>query len=99
MLTALAVLLAVPASSDTDLIRRVERAPKDVSSFIERRAGCNHWLGEVPYDRERAAEISRAVHRLRCAKLEHDEATLRRRYRRQPVVLTLLDESADMLPW
>jgi hypothetical protein len=99
LLTALAALLAVPSSTEADLITRVERAPKDVSSFIERRADCNHWLGEVPYDDARAAEIARAIRQLRCAGLERDESKLRRRYRQQPVLLRLLDETADMLAW
>jgi hypothetical protein len=99
LLAALAAVLAVPSSAEADLIARVERAPKDVSSFIERRAGCNHWLGEVPYDDARGAEIARAVRHLRCGDLEREEGKLRRRYRQQPVVLMLLDETTDMLAW
>jgi len=98
--TATSILLAgglvQPAA---DLRARVESAPKDVERFIVRRVGCNHFLGEEPYDQERAAELDRAIRDLRCAKLESNERTLRRVYRNQPAVLNLLDETADLLGW
>ena len=40
--------------------------------------GCNHWMGEEPYDAERAKEIERAIAQLRCAELDADEAAIRR---------------------
>ena len=97
--TALAVLLAADSSEAAALIARVESAPKDVESFISRRASCDHFLGEEPYDRERAAELDRVITELRCAALARDEEKLRRAYRENRGVLQLLDETVDMGAW
>jgi hypothetical protein len=99
LLTTAAVLLSAHPGPESALRARVLLAPKDVAAFVERRADCNHWLGEVPYDRARAAEIDRAVRELRCGDLENEEAELRRRYCQHPAVLMLLDETADLLSW
>jgi len=99
LLAAPVVLLAASVSSPDDVRERVERAPKEVAAFIERRANCNHFLGEERYDRERAAYIDRAVRKLRCHRLEQDESRLRRAYRDDPAILALLDETADSLGW
>jgi len=82
-----------------ELRTRVESAPKSVEAFIVRRAGCNHFLGEYPYDEERAAELNRAIRQLRCSALTGDERRLRRKYRENSAVLLLLDEARDILGW
>jgi len=95
---ALAVLLA-SSSGPQELIARVESAPKDVEAFIVRRTGCNHFLGEPPFSRERAVFLEQQIDKLRCVDLDRDEKALRRAYRDDPTVLQLLDETADMGPW
>ena len=47
--------------------------PEDVPAFIERTVECNHWGGEEPYDKERAAQIRTAVERAQCDHLTSDE--------------------------
>ncbi|WP_260599974.1 hypothetical protein [Sphingomonas endolithica] len=69
--------------------------PAEVKTLIERRAQCEHWAGEEPYDAARAAAIDAALRRLRCATSEADEARLRRRYARQRVVLAALDAGRE----
>lgn len=48
--------------------------PHDVEAFLDRRAQCEHWAGEDPYDGPRAREIESAVQRLRCDSLETDDS-------------------------
>lgn len=78
---------------------RVAAGPRKVAAFIERRAGCNHFTGEEPYDAERRAFLEKTIRQLRCARIERDERALRRQYRRQPAVLRLLDETAEQSGW
>ena len=99
LLATAAVLLAGNAPSLDEVRARVEKTPKDVEAFIVRRAGCNHFLGEYPYDRERAAELNRAIRELRCDGLDRDGRNLRNTYRNNPEILQLLDETADALGW
>ena len=95
---ALALALAAHTSV-ADLRVRVEAQPRRVREFVERRAMCNHWLGEEPYDAARRREIERAIRSLRCGVLDSDEASLRSRYARKPATLAILDETADSLGW
>ncbi len=97
LLAAALLLIAARPPSEADINARVARAPKDVGAFIERRTGCNHFLGEEPYDRERAAELDRAIRKLRCDRLDPDERRLRRTYRDKAAILRLLDDAADSL--
>ena len=98
MIILAAVALAAQGSTD-ELRARVEAQPRSVRTFVERRAMCNHWLGEEPYDAERGREIERAVRSLRCQRLDVDEARLRRRYRDNETVSAILNETRDSLGW
>ncbi len=94
------ILLSSPQDPVGEALRaRVENAPRKVAKFIERRAGCNHFLGEEPYDRERAAELARAIRELRCGRIERDERRLARGYRGRPDILRLLKETEDLPGW
>ncbi len=100
MLIPLTALLLQASDQDWDALRsRLESAPQAVATFIERRAGCNHFLGEERYDPERSREIDAALTKLRCLQQEGDELKLRRIYRAQPKVLKLLDDTKDILSW
>lgn len=101
MILALALALAPPQSDAAwdDLRTRVEKSPQNVATFVERRAGCNHFSGEEPYDRERADEIAKALRQLRCKSLAQDERTLRRTYRKQPAVISLLKDTRELSGW
>lgn len=90
-------MLQSPDGAAWDALRaRIETSPPDVATFIERRAGCNHFYGEEPYDHQRAEEIKRALRELRCASVDSDERDLRRKHRRQPVILQLLSDTRDI---
>ena len=79
-----------PACCDrSELEARVAKAPRRVRVFIERRRDCDHFTGEEPYDRERAAYLERVISELRCARIGRDEAELRQRYRTDPAILLL----------
>lgn len=60
--------------------------PPAVAALIDRIIGCNHWLGESPYDSDRAKEINAALADLRCARLRNDEASILSSYQANPAV-------------
>lgn len=101
----LVALLATQAAElvedDWDRLRaRIELAPQDVATFIERRAGCNHFGGEVGSgDTERAQQVDAMLTELRCNAIETDERDLRAAHQHEPEVLKILDETLDLLPW
>ena len=95
---ALLLLLTLETPVD-DLRARVEAQPEAVRDFIERRAMCNHFLGEEPYDEERRRDLEQAIDELRCAVIEGDERTLRNLDAARPDILALLDETGDILAW
>ena len=72
--------------------------PQPVRDFIDRRANCNHWMGEEGYDAARRAEINRSYDRLRCAALAVDEQRLKRRYVGNRLVWRALERSRDWTP-
>ena len=71
--------------------------PKAIASLIDRIADCQHWSGEEPYDAERAKEMAAAMSRLRCDRLETDEAQVRKHYAREPKVALALNELKRLL--
>lgn len=89
MIATVFALLAYPSLSP-EANRALAHAPREIGAFLERRAECEHWAGEEPYDRARTREIATAVAKLRCERIEADEARLRRRYAGRPDVLKLL---------
>lgn len=89
MILAVIAALAYPAlGSETN--RALAKAPREIGVFLERRAECDHWGGEEPYDKGRLAQINRAVKALRCDRVAADEKTLRRKYARRPGLVRLL---------
>lgn len=66
--------------------------PQDVDAFLARRAQCDHWAGEEPYDAPRASEIEAAVRMLRCDRLDADEAKIRLRYSGNEAVTKALQQ-------
>lgn len=100
MLVLFAAALTPPvAGGEGQALRdRVESAPPEVAAFIERRASCNHFLGEEPYDRARRAEIEAALRELRCDRLAPDERALRAAHG-GTAILQLLTDTADITGW
>ena len=94
----LVALLLIAQAAPAEGVRTLTKgAPRQVAAFIERRAYCNHFLGEEPYDAERATELARTLRELRCSRIDRDERILRRAYRNSPATIRLLDETADAL--
>ena len=77
---ALLAMLASLAGCATD-------AAPDLASFLERRADCDHWRGEVPDppDPDRLREVERQT-ALTCKGTDAQLAALKKRYRDDPVV-------------
>ena len=93
--TALNTALSVPAppaaTEDPPALAALRKGmPSDVSDFIRRAVGCNHWAGEEPYDEDRRAQIAAAVQSLGCRALDADQAALSRKYAGQAEVLRRL---------
>ncbi len=87
-----AALLAVLAS----LAGCATDATPDLASFLERRADCDHWRGEVPDppDPDRMREVEQQT-ALTCKGTDADLAALKKRYRDDPVVAKQLAEFED----
>jgi hypothetical protein len=100
-LLPLALILSLSQADDpwASLRPRVESAPGKVAKFIQRRAGCNHFLGEEPYDPERAAELRKVLRELRCNRIGRDERQLARRYRGRPEIVQLLKDTEPLIGW
>ena len=71
-------------------------ATPDLATFLERRAACDHWRGEVP-DPPDAARMREVVQQTDewCKGTDAQLAQLKRRYRDDPVVARQL---ADFEP-
>lgn len=102
MITVLVLLVAQTTPRDEhweQLKTRIQLAPHDVATFIERRTGCNHFNGEVGSsypERERMVQDERK--RLRCDQIEVDEQALRKKHRGKPAVVRLLKQTEHLLP-
>ena len=65
--------------------------PPDVARFIERRDGCDHFLGEDPYDEERRKFLQQQTLRL-CVGTDNDLATLKKKYRGDNAIMAKLND-------
>ncbi len=81
------------ADYKTDLAMLKKGMPATVKSFIDRQIGCNHWIGEEPYDKDRAKEIADAVEKLKCNALEKDESRLKTAYKLRPSVIKAINKA------
>ena len=103
MLAAILFLVAQTPADDyrwEQLRARIETAPQDVATFIERRTGCNHWDGEVNGTGDgRDKMVQNERKKLRCDEMDRDERMLRKEHRKSPAVLKLLDDTKELPPW
>ena len=94
---ALTLGLAAPALAIDNAVEigrinaLIKAAPPEVADLVKRSLGCAHWGGEEPYDKQRAAQIERALTELKCSRREADEAALRRKYAGSPQAQRALD--------
>ena len=97
------ILMQQPPAEDESwerLRQRIELAPQDVATFIERRTGCHHWDGEVGGgDRDREQQVQSERRKLGCDHIGSDTQALQAKYQRRPDVLQLISETADLEPW
>ena len=86
--------------SAADVRARIDRSPPDVSSFIERRVGCNHWEGEVFPNGfpPRQREVQNMLRTNHCSSVPRDARRLEIKYRDNAEVLNLLKDTEDLLP-
>ena len=69
-----------------------DTTPSDVSTFIERREACEHFLGEVPGDQsERAREVNEKLEQY-CPGNDKKLEELRSNYRNSPTVIQRLSK-------
>ena len=100
---ALVLLLAAaepaPADGDEALRRRVAAQPAVVRDYFQRRANCNHWGGEEPYDADRRREIDAALKDLRCETIEAEAIFLRRHFAARPETLAVIELADEQTGW
>ena len=100
---ALILLLAAaqpgPAASGEALRRRVAAQPAVVRDYFSRRANCNHFGGEEPYDADRRREIAAALKDLRCETIEAEAIFLRRHFAARPETLAVIELADEQTGW
>jgi hypothetical protein len=62
----------------------------DIAAFEERRTKCDHFRGEEPYDKERAAFL-REQTRKYCSGTDAELAKLKQKYAGDPAVMKTLN--------
>jgi len=93
-------LCVANAASDFDNLTEVKTLqkgmPMDVAAFISKSAECTHWGNEEPYDKERAEFIRNAALKAGCSRLDGEEIQLRRKYRKNPKVLEIIEKAKNL---
>ena len=93
-------LCVANAASDFDNLTEVKTLQKgmhkDVAAFISKSAECTHWGNEEPYDKERAEFIRNAALKAGCSRLDGEEIQLRRKYRKDPKVLEIIEKAKNL---
>ena len=69
-------------------------SPAAVRAYLARRASCDHWRGEEPYDARRRSQILGAERRA-CSGLEEERRRLRLRHRGDASVLRWLRRHSE----
>lgn len=68
-----------------------------MSELVQRMVGCNHFLGEEPYDEARRKQIQDAIDSMRCSELPADKAGIRRKYRDNKNALDAIGMAKDFV--
>jgi hypothetical protein len=105
ILAALSFLVVVAAAAKDPAL------PQDVQDYIQERIGCNHLAGEDYSDPSRARSMAKELHKCGFGDLNGVpvssssivtigmvEKRLRKKYRKQPIVLRAMEEARDQLP-
>lgn len=80
------------------MLRLTEHQPRAVAAVIHRLVECNRWAGDEPYDLRAYRKARPAVRALRCDTVRQNERALRRRYAKNPDVLSALTEARSYIP-
>lgn len=94
-LVGLILVASCVHAEDDPLAELTKGQPKEVAVLVERIAMCTHFAGEEPYDAARRKEISAAMRRYRCDRLDKDEAALRKRHASSPDVQDVLRKAHE----
>lgn len=63
--------------TNEDFAKKVSKnLPSGTENLISRITECNHWAGEDPYDKERAAYIIESVAKAKCDRIDKDKENL-----------------------
>jgi hypothetical protein len=94
----LSTLLIVPfaVAADSPEVKALKKdMPQDVSLLIDRIVGCNYWRAEEPSpsNKERIAQVNKALQELQCAALEKDQAALTKHYQNNYMVKARLQDA------
>lgn len=65
--------------------------PADVTKFIEERDGCEHFIGEEPYDEDRRMVLAKNITEL-CTGSDEKLEALRTKYQNNPKVRMRLSQ-------
>ena len=87
---------ALAASAFASLLAACAAPAPDLASFLERRATCDHFRGEVPDppDPQRMREVLQGIADS-CPGTDAQLAALKQRYRDDPVVMKQLEQFED----
>lgn len=100
MIWSVLLALAAPAEVDDDasiaLRDRIESAPQEIASFIERRATCGDIRRDPGRDVALATKLSA---QFRCDTVERDGETLKCAYRKRSEILALLKDTESIPGW
>lgn len=98
----LSTLLVFPfaVAGDSPEVKELKKGmPQDVNVLIDRIVGCNYWRAEEPSptNKERIAQVNKALQELKCDTLEQDQAALTKRYQNDYMVKARLQDAQFVL--
>ena len=102
ILSTLFLVAVVPfaVAGDSPEVKALKKdMPQDVSLLIDRIVGCNYWRSEEPSpsNKERIAQVNKALQELQCSVLEKDQAALTKRYQNDYMVKARLQDAQFVL--
>ena len=86
------------ASAQDRLMTGYPELPRDAKRLAERSQSCEHFAGEINGNSgELDRRANRAIKKLKCDRLEKDAKVIKHKYRNNPKVLRLVNESLEWL--
>lgn len=97
-LLALSIFGLYSAVSGITLSEATKGQPKDIQTFLERSAACQHFGGEEGYDAERRAFLNKQWKKYKCERIDRDLLRLKKKYAKQRNHLKILEKYEDIEP-